>query len=134
MHVAFVRRSGLLILRAPALAWQVSTLVLLLLSIAWRTLAPRSHLRWRELLAAALRLTSLGLGVGIGHVWQLVNAAAPGGGGGPDLAWGAYSLGHATRLLFASCAVSLYASHVTLRTRPGCARQGSPSGCCWRRR
>lgn len=120
--MAFVRRIGMLGLSTAALAWQASTLCLLLTSIAWRVLAPRSHLRWREVLAAALRLTSLGLGVGISQVWQLVNASAPGGDAAATEpgwgAWGGFDLGHAARLLFASCAISLYASHCTLRTRP----------------
>lgn len=51
-------------------------------SILWRLLLPAHHARWREALTLVLRLTGLGLGLGVHHVWQLVHSEAlPGGPG-----------------------------------------------------
>lgn len=120
MHIAFAWRSSAPSLSAFALAWNRAMQCLLVASIAWRVLAPNSHLRCRPFIVALLRLTSLGLGVGIQHVWHSINgdtdaaAAATGEALGP----GAPSLGHAARLLFASCSMSLIVAHSTMRTRP----------------
>lgn len=49
-------------------------------SIAWRVLLPTQYAGWREALALLLRLTGLGTGLGVQHVWQLVQTEAlPGG-------------------------------------------------------
>lgn len=98
-------------------------------------------MRWREALLLVLRLTGLGLGLGIRHVWQLVNAgeglpdqlaAGPGQEAAQELALAGVAA-QAMRLLFASCAGSLVMLAITMRMRLRCAGRAL-AGCLRSRR
>ncbi|KAL4428170.1 hypothetical protein ABPG75_002259 [Micractinium tetrahymenae] len=136
MHLAFVFRNWDSIL-APSIAWQLSHYACYAGLIAWRLLAPASFEGLREPCVAFLRLTSLGLGVGMRHVFELMNSgpaaellsaaeAAEGVAvGAAEHQARALGLGPAAdgaaqlaRLLFASCSVSLLMAAVALRMRP----------------
>lgn len=95
------------------MAWQLCIYVMYAASISWRLLSPASYARQREPLVALLRLTSLGLGLAMTHVFDLVNssalspALAANSGSGTGASAAALQF---ARLLFASWA--LFPCHV----------------------
>lgn len=104
-------------------AWLVVYLLACGSALVWQHLgAPTSHARWRDLPAAALRLSSFGLGLG----WQLTarlldddNNPAEWGDHrvGPRqlLSRAGSAAGYITVLLFASGAVTMVVSLLSIR-------------------
>ncbi|KAI7839850.1 hypothetical protein COHA_006413 [Chlorella ohadii] len=112
-------------LDGPSANWQLATCAGVAASILWRLLLPAHHARWREALTLVLRLTGLGLGLGVHHVWQVVHSealpgmpsAADGGLNGEPAAALGDAAAQMARLLFVSCAGSLVVLALTLRMR-----------------